>query len=106
MGLWRPVHVHATGPVAIRFPSVTTHLNPPANDAAQLTVRAELTNATGQPVEGDWKGKAGTQEFSQHVKLDAHETRVVHAAVKVANPELWWALAGGAANSSSPGPAI
>ena len=90
MGLWRDVHISATGPVEIRFPSVTTHLNSPANDMAQLTVRAELTSAAGHPVEGDLKGTIGSQSFSQHVRLEAHETRVFHAALKVANPELWW----------------
>jgi exo-1,4-beta-D-glucosaminidase len=90
MGLWRDVHISATGPVEIRFPSVTTHLNSPANDMAQLTVRAELTSAAGHPVEGDLKGTIGSQSFAQHVRLEAHETRVVHAGVKVANPELWW----------------
>jgi exo-1,4-beta-D-glucosaminidase len=90
MGLWRDVHIRATGPVEIRFPSVTTHLNSPANNVAQLTVRAELTSAADHPVEGDLKGKIGSQSFSQHVRLEAHETRVVHAGVKVANPELWW----------------
>jgi exo-1,4-beta-D-glucosaminidase len=90
MGLWRDVRVRATGPVAIRFPSVTTHLNSPANDLAQLTVRAELKNAADQPVEGDWTGRIEKLEFSQHVRLEAHETQVVHATLKVANPELWW----------------
>ena len=90
MGLWRDVHIGSTGPVEIRFPSVTTHLNSPANDLAQLTVRAELTSAAGHPVEGDLKGTVGNLAFSQHLRLDAHETRVVHMALKVTNPELWW----------------
>src|ERR1039457_612652 len=90
MGLWRDVHISATGPVEIRFPSVSTHLNSPANDVAQLTVRAELASAVAHPVEGDLKGTIGKLAFSQHLRLDAHETRVVHAAVKVENPEMWW----------------
>src|ERR1019366_6475781 len=90
MGLWRDVRIGATGPVEIRFPSVATHLNSPANNVAQLTVRAELTSAADHPVEGDLKGTIGKLAFSQHLRLDAHETRVVHAALKVANPELWW----------------
>jgi exo-1,4-beta-D-glucosaminidase len=90
MGLWRDVRLSSTGPVAIRFPSVTTHLNSPTNDAAQLTIRAELTNATDHLVEGDLQGKAANQSFSQHVRLGAHETQVVHANVKVTDPELWW----------------
>jgi len=96
MGLWRDVRISATGPVEIRFPSVTTRLNSPANDLAQLTVRAELTSAADHPVEGDLKGTIGKLAFSRHLRFDAHETRVVHFApreypqLKVANPELWW----------------
>jgi exo-1,4-beta-D-glucosaminidase len=90
MGLWRDVRIGATGPVAIRFPSVTTHLNSPANDLAQLTVRAELTNAADHPVAGDLIASTGRLTSSQHLRLEAHETRVVHTAFKIANPELWW----------------
>ena len=53
MGLWRDVSITATGPVAIRYPVVTTHL---AGDA-QLSVRAELTNASAQPVGGRAQGQ-------------------------------------------------
>ncbi len=87
MGLWRDVSIAATGPVAIRFPVVTTHLA----GGAQLSGRAELINASAQPVEGVLKGKIEKVEFSQPVKLAAHETRVVHfAQLKVPNPRLWW----------------
>ncbi len=96
MGLWRDVQIRSTGPVAIRFPSVATHLNSPANGLALLTVRAELTNAQSSPVEGDLKGTIGELAFAQHLRLEAHETRVVHFTpdrypqLKIANPELWW----------------
>ena len=93
MGLWRDVTIRATGPVALRFPSVTTHLDA---GAAQLTVRAELNNAADQPVEGDCKGKIGGIEFSQHIRLEAHENRAIHftprefSQLRIAHPELWW----------------
>jgi exo-1,4-beta-D-glucosaminidase len=98
MGLWRDVSLRATGPVAIRFPSVATHL---ANGAAQLTVRAELHNAADQAVEADLQGRIDRIRFSQHVRLAAHEDRVVHftpqqfAQLRVARPELWWPAAVG-----------
>jgi exo-1,4-beta-D-glucosaminidase len=34
MGIWRGVHISATGPVALRYPSVLTKLNLPATDQA------------------------------------------------------------------------
>jgi exo-1,4-beta-D-glucosaminidase len=87
MGLWRDVSIAATGPVAIRYPVVTTHLS----GDAQLGIRAELVNASAQPVEGTLKGKIEKVEVSQPVKLAAHETKVIHfAPLKVPNPRLWW----------------
>src|ERR1051326_8338564 len=61
MGLWRDVWVAATGPVAIRYPSVATHL---VNDGAEITVRAELTNATAAPVEGVLNAQIEKQQLS------------------------------------------
>ncbi|MGA2086244.1 MAG: sugar-binding domain-containing protein, partial [Terracidiphilus sp.] len=96
MGVWRSVHINATGPVALRFPAVITKLNLPLTDQAELTVRAELKNASDQPVEGVLKGKVEAIEFSQPVKLAAHETQVVRftpencSQLKMANPRLWW----------------
>ncbi|HTS61185.1 MAG TPA: glycoside hydrolase family 2 protein [Candidatus Acidoferrales bacterium] len=95
MGLFRDVWIAATGPVAIRYPSVTTHL---AGDAAELSVRAELTNATAAIVEGVLKGKIENREFAQPVRLAAHETKVVHAAQTVTNPRLWWPVIAGPQN--------
>jgi exo-1,4-beta-D-glucosaminidase len=98
MGLWRDVWVAATGPVAIRFPSVTTKL---AAGAADLTVRAELTNASGSAVEGVLEGQIEGQKFSQTVRLGAGETRVVHAKLKLEHPRLWWPAQVGEQNLSS-----
>jgi len=104
MGIWRDVRITATGPVALRYPAVFTRLNLPAADHAELTLRAELTNATGHPVEGVLRGKIENIEFSQAITLEAHETHVVHftpekfAQLKIANPRLWWPAAVGPQN--------
>jgi exo-1,4-beta-D-glucosaminidase len=87
MGLWRDVWIAATGPVVIRYPSVATHL---VSDGAEVTVRAEVTNATGAPVTGVLKGSIERQQYSQPVELAAHETKVVHFRDKAARPRLWW----------------
>ena len=88
MGLWRDVWIAATGPVAIRFPSAATKLAP--TGAAQLTLRAELTNASAAAVDGIWQGQVEDQKFSQPVHLAAGETRVVHAQLRLEHPRLWW----------------
>ncbi len=96
MGIWRDVHIAATGPAVVRYPAVFTKLNLPATDRAELTVRAEVKNLTDRPVEGVLKGKIDAIDFSQPVKLAAYETQVVRftpenfAQLKVANPRLWW----------------
>jgi exo-1,4-beta-D-glucosaminidase len=96
MGLWRPVRLIATGPVAVRYPQVITRLNLPSTDQASLTVTAELQNASAKAVAGTLKGTIGELEFSQPVELAAHESRVVtfapdkFAQLKIANPKLWW----------------
>src|SRR5579862_9848643 len=42
MGLWRDVYLTTSGPVALRYPTVVSKLNNPANDSAQLTVTAQV----------------------------------------------------------------
>ncbi len=96
MGIWRDVHLRATGPVALRYPAVLTRLNLPSTDQAQLTVRAELKNATDLAVEAVLRGKIEDLEFSQPVRLGPHETQVVRFTpekfpqLRLANPRLWW----------------
>ena len=80
MGMWRDVYVTATGPVAVRYPAVTTTLNLPKTDQAQLMVRAELRNASDHDVDGVLKAKIESLEFSQPVRLKAHEIRTVRMA--------------------------
>jgi exo-1,4-beta-D-glucosaminidase len=87
MGPWRDVSITATGPVAIHYPVVTTHLA----GGAELSVRAELKNASAQAIEGVLKGAIEGIRFSQPVKLAAHENKVIHfAGLKVESPRLWW----------------
>ncbi|HZQ96873.1 MAG TPA: glycosyl hydrolase family 2 [Candidatus Sulfotelmatobacter sp.] len=96
MGIWRDVHLSATGPVTLRYPAVLTTLNLPAATEAQLTVRAELSNATDRPVEGVLKGRIEDISFQQSVRLGPKETQVVRLtpekvpALKLSNPRLWW----------------
>src|SRR5450759_506805 len=91
MGLWRDVYLAATGPVAIRYPVVTTHLSGGSQPGAQLSVRAELKNASARAIQGVLKGTIERMEFSAAVKLAPHETKVIHfGPLKVEAPRLWW----------------
>jgi exo-1,4-beta-D-glucosaminidase len=96
MGIYRPVTVTATGPVALRHPQVVTKLNPPANDRAELTVKVFARNATKASVVGTVKGRAAGVAFQREVTLAPEEEREVTIgpgeviALAVANPKLWW----------------
>jgi exo-1,4-beta-D-glucosaminidase len=96
MGIWRGVDVATSGPVALRYPTVITKLNSPANDKADLTVTALVKNSTSQPVKGTLKGKIESTEFSQDIELAANESKDVtfepgqFSQLSIANPKLWW----------------
>ena len=94
MGLWREVDISATGPVALRYPAVVSRVGSP--QSADLTVTAQLKNATNQPVKGTLKGKIEKLSFEQEVELGPDEVKDVvftpdkFSQLTVANPRLWW----------------
>ena len=96
MGIWRDVHIIATGPLRLRYPAVITRLNSPLNDEASLTVRAELTNSANHPIAGVLKGEIDNVEFQQPVQLAAKETQTIRFTpdsfpqLKLSYPRLWW----------------
>ena len=52
MGIWRDVHIRATGPVVMSHPAVITKVKLPSTGLAELTVRVQLENAAAHRVEG------------------------------------------------------
>jgi exo-1,4-beta-D-glucosaminidase len=98
MGLWRDVYLTASGPVAFRYPTVVSKLDPPANDRAQLTVTAQVKNGANHPVKGKLKGQIEGVAFEQDVDLAANEARDVtftpeqFSQLVISNPRLWWPI--------------
>ncbi len=96
MGLWREVSLKASGPVALRYPTVVSQLNSPLNDSAQLTVAAQLKNAGNQPVKGTLKGAIENVRFEQEVELGPNEVKDVTLTpgefpqLTFRSPRLWW----------------
>jgi exo-1,4-beta-D-glucosaminidase len=96
MGLWREVYLTTSGPVALRYPSVVSKLNLPANDSAQLTVTAQLKNSTDHAVKGKLKGEIQRIAFEQEVELAPNESKDVtftpekYPQLEFKNPYLWW----------------
>jgi exo-1,4-beta-D-glucosaminidase len=95
MGLFRPVTITRSGPIALRHPQVITDLTPDLK-AAALIVTAELRNSADRPVKGilraDWAGRS----LSQTVELGPLQSRRVdltpqeHPQLRIRNPHLWW----------------
>jgi len=95
MGLWRDVYLTASGPVALRYPTVVSKLSP-GGDSAELTVTAQLKNSTDRPIRGKLRGEIENAAFEQEVELAARETKDVtftasrfHQLV-FSDPRLWW----------------
>ena len=96
MGLFREVDISTSGPVALRYPAVTSVVDSPANDKAHLTVAALLKNAANHPVKGMLKGRIEKIEFSQDVEVGAGESKDVtftpeqFSQLNIDHPRLWW----------------
>ena len=96
MGLWREVYLTTSGPVALRYPTVVSKLNLPANDNARLTVTARLKNGTNHTVQGKLKGQIENVTFEQEVELGSNESKDItftpeqYSQLVFANPRLWW----------------
>jgi exo-1,4-beta-D-glucosaminidase len=96
MGLWRGVEVVASGPVAVRYLTVVSKVDSPANDKAHLTVTALLKNGSTKAVTGSLKGRVGTVSFSQNVELAAGQSKDVaftaeqFPQLNFDKPRLWW----------------
>jgi exo-1,4-beta-D-glucosaminidase len=96
MGLWRGVWLRESGPVEVRSPLVSTHFANASLAEADLTVEAELRNASDAQVSGTLQADLEGHNIQQDVTLAAGETRTVRfspekfSELRVQNPELWW----------------
>lgn len=104
MGILNDVVVATSGPANLRHPLVTTKFDLPSLAVAHLTVSAEATNGSDQPLTGEVTGSIGRAAFSQEVKLAPHETRQVvftpedYPQLNISRPLIWWPWEYGAPN--------
>jgi len=95
MGIVQSAYLLRSGPVSVRNPQVVSSLSP-AFDQAQLTLYADLTNGSGQPVQGRLTGSVAGISFSEDVQLDANKSARITLTPQefpqlvIANPQLWW----------------
>jgi exo-1,4-beta-D-glucosaminidase len=96
MGLWGAVDLFTTGAVTVRSPLAVTHFSDDSLNEADLTVYAELHNATGKAVKGVVSGTAAGAHFEQTIELSPNEDRTVafspeqFSALKIHSPKPWW----------------
>jgi exo-1,4-beta-D-glucosaminidase len=94
MGLWREVYLSTSGPVAVRYPTVVSHVDSAQN--AQLLVTAQLKNGSDHAVHGTLKGAIESVTFSQDVDLAPGESKDVTfdpttvSQLNFTKPRLWW----------------
>jgi exo-1,4-beta-D-glucosaminidase len=96
MGLWGAVDLITTGAVTLRAPTAVTRFEGDTLNVADLTIYAELQNATDKAAKGEVSGSAAGVTFAQTVDLAAHEERTVvftpeeFPQLRIHNPQLWW----------------
>ena len=97
MGLWGKVNLVSTGPISLRFPMAATHFPDITKlNLADLTVYAQVKNATDQAVQGVVSGTAAGAQFHQEISLTPHEETTVafspekYPQLQIHNPKLWW----------------
>ncbi len=96
MGLWGAVNLLQTGPVTVQSPFVVTHFSDASLSRADLTVYAELHNASDAPINGTLSGTALGVKFEKQVQLAAHEDFTVafspeqFPALRIESPKPWW----------------
>ena len=92
MGLFREVKVITCGDVSVSHSSVRSRVNTETLQEAWLTIDAEVTNLTDNPVTGVLRGTFDGRKLSTPVTLKPHERRLVTLAADahVENPRLWW----------------
>ena len=96
MGLWGAVDLVSTGTVTLRSPLAVTHFTDSTLGTAELTLYAELHNASDDAVKGVVEGTAAGVKFEQAVELAAHEDRTVvfapdkFAQLRIRDAKPWW----------------
>ncbi|MBS0433204.1 MAG: glycoside hydrolase family 2, partial [Proteobacteria bacterium] len=98
MGPWRGVDIVQTGPVALRFPQVTSELSLPDLAHAALTVKVDVVNLDDAPHDVTVTGDAAGVPLQQRVHLEAGQSRSIafspgtDPGLALDHPKVWWPL--------------
>ncbi|KPL15643.1 MAG: hypothetical protein AMS26_07115 [Bacteroides sp. SM23_62] len=96
MGLWRPVKLLKTGPVALKNVFVKPSLDTETLKEASLTISADLINHSDKKLSGQVEIQMIGFRIRQDFSLDPHETKTIffspsdYPELNLKDPELWW----------------
>ena len=96
MGLTGAVDLRSSGPVTVQSPLVVSHFPDSSLDKADLTVYAELDNASSSPVHGTAAADLLGMHLQQTVDLAPNEARTIvfssdkYPQLLLRHPEVWW----------------
>lgn len=96
MGLWGEVTLTSAPIVTVRSPMVSTHIVDASAQSADLTVIAELDNASDRAVRGTVNASLAGVDIAEKVELSAHEHRTLvldpahYAKLHLEHAQLWW----------------
>jgi hypothetical protein len=95
-GIWADVDLTVTGAVTVENPAVRTTLPLPDTTRADIAIEATLHNSGGEDVTGTLRGSFGEVKFETPVTIPSGASKTVKldpssvAALRLANPKLWW----------------
>lgn len=96
MGPWRGVDILQTGPVALRYPQVTSKLSLPDLAHAALLVKVDVSNLDATPREATVTGEVAGVSLRRVVHLAAGQTTTIafsprtNPGLNVSHPKVWW----------------
>lgn len=97
LGIWRPVHLLASGPVSLSDPYVRNHLDSPTYDVARLSIRVRATNLSAAAQDGILEATLSNgSQLRKRIHLAAHRSEVIRLssgefpALVMRHPKLWW----------------
>ena len=102
MGPWRGVDIVQTGPVAMRFPQVTSTLSLPDLARAALTVKVEARNLDASAHNATISGVVAGVSLRRTIHLAPGETQTVSFSptsdpgLGLERPQVWWPVGMGA----------
>lgn len=96
IGIWQDVILQYKGDVSLNDPQIITDLPLPDTTSAQITIKTELRNHSGELKKIQVVGTIEGISFHQSIELNPHEVTTIKfspekfSQLKIINPRLWW----------------